>query len=220
MTKSGPRWTGKVALMEHKLDEPLHWRKPCRIFVNSMSDLFHEKMSRDWIERVFVVMAQAQQHTFQILTKRPERMRDFMQQRHEFALPPRNVWLGVSVENQKAANERIPILMETPAVVRFLSVEPLLEAVDIRPWLSPKYGVNWVIVGCESGIRPRPMSDEWAREIKEACVTTGVPFFLKQMMVGKKLKKTPALDGRRWVQFPRKAKRRDSISSRELVSQK
>lgn len=220
MSKGGPRWTGKVALMEHKLEEPLHWRKPRRVFVNSMSDLFHEKMSFEWVERVFGVMAQAQWHTFQILTKRPERMHSFMRCRHDVFLPPKNVWLGVSVENQEAASTRIPFLLETPAAVRFLSVEPLIEPVDIRPWLSVKPGIGWVIVGCESGIRPRPMADEWARDVKNACVEAGVPFFLKQMMVGKKLKKTPALDGRRWVQFPRKVRRRDSISDRELVSQK
>lgn len=220
MSPSGPRWTGKVALMEHKLDEPLHWRKPRKVFVNSMSDLFHEKLSLDWIERVFGVMARAQKHTFQILTKRPDRMREFMQRRHVTLPPLRNVWLGVSVESQQAAQERIPLLLETPAAIRFLSVEPLLEAVDLRPWLLAQHGIDWVIVGCESGIKPRPMHEDWAHDIKEVCVASAVPFFLKQMVIDRKLKKTPVLDGRRWVQFPRKLKRRDSISDRELVSKK
>lgn len=124
MTEHGPVWTGKVRVVEEALAEPPSWRKPCRVFVNSMSDLFHEGVPAEFIDRVFAVMQLARRHTFQILTKQPHRM--------ALHRPPANVWLGVSVENQATADERIPLLLQTPAAVRFLSVEPLLEAVDLR----------------------------------------------------------------------------------------
>lgn len=146
MTDSGPRWTGKVELVEKHLDDPLHWRKPRRVFVNSMSDLFHESLPDEAIDRIFAVMALCPQHTFQVLTKRPERMRvwsgrsdgvmDAMRAAHgndvaAIRWPVPNVWLGVSVENQKTADARIPLLLQTPAAIRFVSYEPALEAVDL-----------------------------------------------------------------------------------------
>lgn len=146
----GPKWTGEVRCVPEKLGEPLTWKKPRRVFVNSMSDLFHEDVPDEFIDQVFAVMAIARHHTFQILTKRPERMAEYMSPRnkvediyahwHSFsggpqevdAWPLPNVWLGTSVENQATADERIPHLLKCPAAVRFLSVEPLLEAVNIR----------------------------------------------------------------------------------------
>ena len=165
MTSSGPRWTGKVELIESKLEEPLHWKKPRRVFVNSMSDLFHEALPDDAIDRVFAVMALCPQHTFQVLTKRPERMMAYLSENHGFQArrrvqdildpvrpqaeriidqatgysaavrlhdrwPLPNVWLGVSVEDQVTADERIPLLLQTPAAVRFVSYEPALGPVD------------------------------------------------------------------------------------------
>ena len=130
-TLAGPRWTGRVELIPSKLDEPLRWRKPRRVFVNSMSDLFHEALLKTEIEQVFDVMSNAPRHTFQVLTKRPERMQEFMEWRVERRadLAP-NVWLGVSVEDQATADERIPLLLQTPAAVRFVSLEPALGPVD------------------------------------------------------------------------------------------
>lgn len=157
MRDSGPRWTGKVGLVEKRLEIPLHWRAPRRIFVNSMSDLFHESLPDEAIDRIFAVMANCKQHTFQVLTKRPERMvrwasRDVMGVRLQTAWglirgtgwgngsarpwPLPTVWLGVSVEDQPTADARIPLLLQTPAAKRFISYEPALGALDIRRWLT------------------------------------------------------------------------------------
>lgn len=143
---SEARWTGKIAVAESAMDQPLRWRRPRRIFVNSMSDLFHEAVSDEVIDRVFRVMSMARHHTFQVLTKRPERMRRYLtsgtvegrisyQGRAIWPLP--NVWLGVSVEDQRTADERIPILLDTPAAVRWISAEPLIGPVDVRRWMWP-----------------------------------------------------------------------------------
>lgn len=191
-----PHWTGEVRLVESHLGDPLRWTKPRRIFVNSMSDLFHEKLSDADIDRVFAVMLRAPQHTFQILTKRPERVRVYMDASFvpggilvtlgehmcdahvdSQTWPPRNVWLGTSVENQAVAQTRIPELLMTKAAVRFLSVEPLLGRINLRPWL---HGLQWLIVGGESGPHARPMHPVWVREIRDACLEAGLPFFFKQ----------------------------------------
>jgi protein gp37 len=138
MTKSGPRWTGRVELVPAMLEAPLRWRKPARIFVNSMSDLFHESLSWGDIALVLDVIVAAKQHTFQVLTKRPERMRHFFGEigAAEGLTPPSNLWLGVSCEDQKTADERIPLLLETPAAVRFVSYEPALGPVDFKRWVT------------------------------------------------------------------------------------
>lgn len=175
-----------------RLDEPLHWRKPRRVFVNSMSDLFHEDVPWEFIAHVFDVMEKAKQHTFQVLTKRPERMRDFVtiigSEAGRKSAPP-NVWLGVSVENQETADERIPLLLQTPAV-RFLSCEPLLEPINLGLLrYCHKDGhetlgnppIDWVIVGGESGPGARPMDLAWARSIVEQCRAANVPCFVKQL---------------------------------------
>ena len=148
----GAHWTGKVELIESALDKPLHWRKPSRIFVNSMSDLFHESVPNEWIDRIFAVMALCPKHVFQVLTKRAERMFRYMNggspemidlalfgmdipQRPEFQWPLPNVWLGVSCEDQQRANERIPWLLKTPAAVRFVSIEPMLSSIDLSRFI-------------------------------------------------------------------------------------
>jgi protein gp37 len=158
------------------LDRPLRWSKPKTIFVNSMSDLFHPSVPDDYIVTVAEIMQLARQHIFQILTKRPERMRDLLQGELQFAAQLPNVWWGVSVENRKHGLPRIDRLRDTLAVTRFLSIEPLLE--DLGDFdLS---GIDWVIVGGESGRGARPMQPDWARAIRAACRRSRVPFFFKQ----------------------------------------
>lgn len=248
--KKGPRWTGKVRLVPEQLDRPLRWKRPRRIFVNSMSDLFHEELTNEDIAAVFGVMAAAPQHVFQVLTKRPERMvrwfeaqasrvgidhwaarcvgmaayritggrtKDFLswvdrlweyrtreETRRLWPLP--NVWLGVSVEDQKTADERIPLLLETPAAVRWVSYEPALGPVDftrltlLRPvglapgaWLNALTGhvrgpddlwpahLDWIVVGGESGPGARPFDVSWARSVVQQCKAANVPAFIKQL---------------------------------------
>lgn len=239
------RWTGEVRFVAEHLADPLRWRKPRRIFVNSMSDLFHESLSNEQIAAVFGVMAAAPQHTFQVLTKRARRMmewfewiannaaslvREAMKRRVDTrnmevrsclaelekyqvdrdhvaypSWPLPNVWIGVSVENQDAADERIPELLQTPAAVRFLSCEPLLETVDLNDVRPKRNGsdlcsidslrvqhhlfvddcwsrnrIDWVIAGCESGAGARPCSADWLRSLRDQCAAAEVPFFLKQ----------------------------------------
>ena len=162
----------KLTLIPYRLNEPLERTKPTVYFVNSMSDLFHEKVPFDYIQRVFDVMRHARQHTFQVLTKRADRMAEFCRG----VTVPGNVWLGVSVENRKHGLPRIPVLRGVDARVRFLSVEPLLEDLgtfDLK-------GIRWVIVGGESGHRARPMKPVWVDGIKRQCDAAGVAFFFKQ----------------------------------------
>lgn len=162
----------RLTLMPDRLSEPLERRKPTVYFVNSMSDLFHEKVPFDYIRRIFDVMARAPQHTFQVLTKRAERMAEFC---HGVEVPD-NVWLGVSVENRRHGVPRIAVLRTIQAKVRFLSVEPLLEdlgAIDLE-------GIHWVIVGGESGHKARPMRNEWVDSVKRQCDQAEVAFFFKQ----------------------------------------
>jgi protein gp37 len=162
----------RLTLMPERLAEPLERRKPTVYFVNSMSDLFHEKVPFDYIRQVFDVMSQAPQHTFQVLTKRAKRMAEFCR---NVVVPP-NVWLGVSVENRKHGVPRIDVLREIEASVRFLSIEPLLEdlgEIDLM-------GIQWAIVGGESGPKARPMKREWVDSIKQQCDQADVAFFFKQ----------------------------------------
>lgn len=162
----------RLALMPERLAEPLERRKPTVYFVNSMSDLFHEKVPFEYIEQVFSVMKQAHHHTFQILTKRADRMAAYCRTR---AVPP-NTWLGVSVENRKHGVPRIDVLRRIDATIRFLSIEPLLEDVGQFDLTN----IHWVIVGGESGGRARPMHAEWVENVKRQCDDFGVPFFFKQ----------------------------------------
>jgi protein gp37 len=221
---SRARWTGEVRMVPEHLADPLKWSKPRRIFVNSMSDLFHEKLTNEQIAAVFGVMAAAPQHTFQILTKRAKRMREWFAWADDDGIvtsgkfydctylnhlaskagmeggrwiahcedtedtvsswPLPNVWLGVSVENQAAADERIPELLATPATVRFLSCEPLLGPVNLTLHGSRIKGsstsLDWVIAGCESGPGARPCDFVWLRSLRDQCRDAGTPFFLKQ----------------------------------------
>jgi protein gp37 len=183
-----------LRLVPHKLTEPLTWKKPRRVFVNSMSDLFQDGVPETFVQDVFKVIQACPQHTFQVLTKRADRMRDVVSsvgrtvidQGGHWPLP--NVWLGVSVENQVFAVERIPLLLQTPAAIRFISAEPLLAPVDLAAWLQVETGGNaagqtrldWVIVGGESGHGARPFDVKWARAITGQCGAAGVPCFVKQ----------------------------------------
>lgn len=231
-TKAGPVWNGVTKLHEPALLQPLRWRRRRRIFWNAHGDLFHDSVPDEWIDRCFAVMALTPQHIHQVLTKRPERMQRYVSllcNRDDIirevarkvgatlaacrdaaiavrggALP--NVWLGTSVEDQTRADERIPHLLATPAVVRFLSCEPLLGPVGLDTirlrrdgqapttlsqrlgdYVQPLRGnftdsprINWVIVGGESGPGARPMHPDWARSLRDQCAAAGVPFFFKQ----------------------------------------
>jgi protein gp37 len=190
-----PHYSGgfRLAIHEDALTIPFRWRSPRLIFVNSMSDLFQEDVPLEFIQKVFQVMVACPQHTFQILTKRPHIAADFAT-----ALPwPSNVWLGTSVEDRRVL-ERIDYLRRVPAAVRFLSVEPLLGPI---PEL-PLFDIDWVIVGGESGPGARPMERDWVRQIRDRCVTRGVPFFFKQWGGTNKKKAGRRLDGRVWNQIP------------------
>jgi len=186
----------EVRCHPERLEQPLRWKKPRKIFVNSMSDLFHEDVPFEFIHSVFTMMDRSRLHTFQVLTKRPERMNAYISSmkyehlcggRLGVALPLRNVWLGVSIENQETADERIPILLDTPAAVRFLSLEPLLEPVNLEwEWFNKTIAdydpvIDWVIVGGESGPNARPCNIEWIRSIIAQCRAAGVPVFVKQL---------------------------------------
>ncbi len=182
-----------LRLVPEALGLPLRWRGSRRIFVNSMSDLFHEDVPTEYIVRVFDVIRHAEQHQFQILTKRAERLVEVCS---EIRLPP-NAWLGVSVENQKYTT-RIADLRKVKAAVRFLSIEPLLGPVEnLR--LS---GIHWVIVGGESGHHARPMDPAWVRSIRDQCARADVPFFFKQWGGKRKHVTGRVLDGRTWDEMP------------------
>lgn len=241
-SKAGPVWTGETRFNEQWLDQPLRWKKPRRVFVCAHGDLFHESAPDEWLDRVFAVMALADQHVFQVLTKRPERMREYltnpdlatrlpvfsesdsipdiaaMGRRVSGPLP--NVWLGTSCEDQQRADERIPILLDTPAAVRFVSVEPMLGPVSLGNAFWEKAGIiyhddygaalpvrnrkllHWVICGCESGPGMRPFDEDWARSLRDQCKGAGVPFFFKQTIRDGKKIELPELDGRVWAEFP------------------
>jgi protein gp37 len=203
------------------LDLPLRWTKPRRIFVNSMSDLFHDQVPDWFIAEVFGVMARAPQHTFQLLTKRHGRMRSLLggdgvrlldavdNEMTAQALydqwPVPNVWLGVSVEDQKRAELRIPALLDTPAAVRWLSCEPLLGPVDLRRTDKDALvdgGLDWVVVGGESGRDARPMDPGWSRDLRDQCVNACVPFFFKQWGGRTPKANGRELDGRTWDEYP------------------
>lgn len=220
-SKAGPVWTGDVRFNPDWLDQPLRWKKPRMIFVCAHGDLFAEGVKDEWLDQIFAVMALAPQHTFQVLTKRPERMRDYLTGRlleHRFVaaqvqfkfpipspgrwphMPLPNVWCGVSVEDQRRAEERIPILLDTRAAIRWISAEPLLGPVDLRAYLPKcqqycshgctalgdeecdKYGakLDWIVAGGESGGGARPMHPDWARTLRDQCASAGVPFLFKQ----------------------------------------
>jgi protein gp37 len=190
-----------LRIVPEKLIEPLRWAKPKMIFVNSMSDLFHEEVPEDYIVRVARLMGAANWHTYQVLTKRSERLRDLLQTKLRFAAGLPHVWWGVSVENRRHGLPRIDHLRAAPAAVRFLSVEPLLEdlgTVNLED-------ISWVIVGGESGAGARPMQKEWVVGIRDQCRTAGVPFFFKQWGGVRKGQAGRALDGRTYDEVPERA---------------
>lgn len=208
----------RVTLHPERLGEPLRWRKPSRVFVCSMGDLFHPDVQPIWLSMIFNVIRECPQHTFMVLTKRPEialeHLGNAMLQPY-FGLP--NLWIGVTAENQQRADERIPILLQTPAAVRFISIEPCLGPVDLSYYLpkNPKkncpenilpyynsHGLNWVICGSETGPLARPMKEEWVKNIKDQCVGADVPFFYKQKIVNGQKVALPELEGKQWAEFP------------------
>lgn len=228
MTRLVPAYAGRdftdVRTHEDRLDQPLRWKKPRKVFVNSMSDLFHSDVPDEFIDKVFITMALCPQHTFQVLTKRADRMQEYVTRLNggrlrnrlimvdapnsTLAWPLQNVWLGVSVEDQDAADERIPLLLDTPAAVRWISAEPLLGPIrlsglfglitddeDVRidalngTFVTSRHQeeptplgarLDWVVVGGESGPKARPMSIKWARSLRDQCAEAGVPFLFKQ----------------------------------------
>ena len=193
----------KITLHRHMLTAPLAWKKPSTIFVNSMSDLFHKEVPLDFIKEVFQIMKQADHHCFQVLTKRAKRLAE-LAPRLEW---PENVWMGVSVETAEYAF-RVDCLRETPAQVKFLSLEPLLGPI---PNLNLQ-GIDWVIVGGESGPSARPMEADWARELRETCLRENVPFFFKQWGGRNKKKAGRLLDGRTWDEMPKIDHKRSMVA--------
>jgi len=187
-------WTGEVSLNEDALNDPISWVSPRTIFVNSMSDLFHSKVPFAFIHRVFQVMKRCPQHTFQVLTKRPERAADLA----KILDWPSNIWIGTSVENAEVLN-RVSHLQQICAHTRFLSIEPLLGPI---PMLSLE-GIHWVIVGGESGPGARVMKAEWVTHIRDMCVKAGVPFFFKQWGGANKKSTGRLLDGLIWDEMPK-----------------
>jgi protein gp37 len=205
-------WDGSVQFVESQLLKPLSWKQPKQIFVCSMADIFHKNVPDEWIDKVLAVATLCPHHTFQILTKRPSRMLTYFSnpdrltainfqiseilkepfeiyQSRLLKLPLPNVWLGVSVENQLAADTRIKFLTQTPAAVRFLSCEPLLERLNLSKWVFDRseadsitnYPVDWVIVGGESGLGSRPCHLNWIKSIVDQCYQGNIPVFVKQL---------------------------------------
>ncbi|MEM9251248.1 MAG: phage Gp37/Gp68 family protein [Planctomycetota bacterium] len=188
------RWNGSIYLDEAAVNDPLSWRLPRIVFVNSMSDLFHPEVPLSFMRRVFDVMNQTPQHTYQVLTKRPERAAEVAAKLSWSS----NIWFGTSVENQ-AVVDRVRQLQRVPAHVRFLSVEPLLGPIPRLPLTK----IHWVIVGGESGPGARPMEAAWVAQIRDRCIERGVPFFFKQWGGVNKKATGRRLDGRTWDQMPR-----------------
>lgn len=195
--KSGGRhvWTGRMRLDEVALSIPAAWKRPRKIFVNSMSDLFHEQVPIEFVRRVWSVMADTPRHTYQILTKRPERMRSILDDERIAVLP--NVWLGTSIEDSRVLN-RLDDLRHTRAAVRFVSFEPLVGSVAS----ANLTGIQWAIVGGESGPRARPMEETWVDEIHSLCERYGVVFFFKQWGGRNKKATGRAYRGRTWDSLP------------------
>ncbi|MEA2691146.1 MAG: hypothetical protein QOJ16_533 [Acidobacteriota bacterium] len=191
-----------LRLIPGKLDQPLLWRRPKMIFVNSMSDLFHEDVPDEYIAAVVRVMQRANWHTYQVLTKRSERLRDLLQTTLRSAAEEPHIWWGVSVENQKHGLPRIEHLRAAPAGLRILSVEPLLESlgpIDLS-------GIGWVIVGGESGPGARPIEESWVLDLRDQCRRAGVPFFFKQWGGKRKAVTGRVLGGKTYDEVPERSR--------------
>jgi protein gp37 len=198
----------KVTLQDDVVELPLSWKLPRIIFVNSMSDMFHEDVPFHFIARCFDVMLRAKQHTFQVLTKRTERLLELSSQ-----LPwPKNIWMGTSIESAAYA-WRSKILSQVPAAIRFLSVEPLLGPIPRLPLNK----IDWVIVGGESGAGARPMLEEWVTQIRDRCQAHDVPFFFKQWGGVRKSTTGRKLDGRTWDDMPRHTGRANAEEKRQMA---
>lgn len=189
-----------LRLVPYKLSEPFSWRSPKLVFVNSMSDLFQEGIPDDYIEAVCQVMAAAKWHTFQVLTKRSLRLKQLLHGRLRFAAEQDHIWWGVSVEDKKYGLPRIKHLQEAPARVRFLSIEPLLEALGIFDLA----GISWTIVGGESGPGARPMLEDWVISVRDQCRESRVPFFFKQWGGVRKSRNGRRLKGRTYDEYPKR----------------
>lgn len=259
---SNPKPFSEITLHHDRLEQPLHWRKPRRVAVCLMGDLFHKDVPFDFIDKMIAIMALCPQHTFQVLTKRPDGMAAYLnlhgvgfrisQAIKRLHLPTcyaglaadstggplgvagvkgwplPNVWLGTSVEDQATADERIPHLLQCPAALRFISIEPMLAEVDLSPWFLlqhaggvkhvrrpedlwereaiPQPRIDWVVVGSESGPGARPMELDWVRSICDQCAGVGVPLFFKQKLVNGNRINMPKLDGVVYDQMPEVAK--------------
>jgi protein gp37 len=187
-----------LTLRPERLEQPLHWKKPRRIFVNSMSDLFHKDIPRTFIDQVFDTMEAANWHTYQVLTKRSSLLNRYLRARYRENIAPSHIWLGVSIEDKKNL-ARLRHLREASASVKFLSFEPLLGPigdVDLK-------GINWVIVGGESGPKARPMEEAWALEIRDLCKRDRVAFFFKQWGGVRPKSGGRLLRGKEWNQYPK-----------------
>jgi protein gp37 len=221
-----------VTLHPERLDQPYHWKKPRRVFVCPTGDLFHDEVPNSFINEVWMVICKNSQHIFQLLTKRPERLLEWTKRKATVMgwpveeVWPEWCWIGVTAENQEMADKRIPVLLQVPAAVRFGSCEPLLGPVDLSKYFGysdycpahdygdPGYppvecaycihypGLNWVIAGCESGPNRRHADIDWFRDLRDQCIESGTPFFLKQMEVDGRLASMPELDGQVWAQYP------------------
>ncbi len=223
----------EVTMHLNRMAQPYSWKKPQMVFVCSMSDLFHPAIPWKFLHEIFWVMEQNSHHTFQVLTKRPGRMAYFAQVLKSLGKTwPDNVWAGTSVESQKYA-PRLDVLARVPARVRFVSVEPLLGPVDLKPWLGcdtyhpgteftddyykcnfrRNHILNWVIAGGESGPHARTMDQEWVRKLRNDCQAGGVPFFYKQAIIDGKKVGLPHLDGKQWTEFPDVRGEADGIAS-------
>lgn len=187
-----------LTLRPERLEQPLQWRAPRMIFVNSMSDLFHKDVPEQFISSVFDVMERAQWHTFQVLTKRSSLMQRYLHRRYKHCRAPRHIWLGVSVEDGKRKS-RIRHLQEAPISTRFLSVEPLIAPIG----LLNLEGIDWVIVGGESGPKSRPMNPDWVREVRDQCLEQRVAFFFKQWGGLRPKSGGRTLDGVEWNEYPK-----------------
>jgi protein gp37 len=193
-----------LRLVREKLLDPIRWASPRRIFVNSMSDLFHEDVADDYVAQIGSVMLTANWHVYQVLTKRAERMSQLLRSRLRDAAAQRHIWWGVSVENRRVGLPRIDLLRSAPAAVRFLSIEPLLEDLGDLNLAD----IDWVIVGGESGPGARPMDPAWVRSIRDQCAEARVPFFFKQWGGVHKSETGRRLDGQIHSAFPRLSRRR------------
>ena len=197
-----PKYANGFEYAEHEsaLELPLTWKKPRRVFVNSMSDLFHEQATDAFISKCFDVMLKANQHTYQVLTKRPERMMQFVDEYVEKRGPlPRNIWLGTSVENEAAAH-RIEKLKYVNCAIRFISFEPLIGPIDIGA--DDLRGISWAIIGGESGRYHRPVDPNWARNLIKSCKEQGVAVFFKQWGGEYPTQNGREIDGRTWDEYP------------------